>query len=45
MLTGKNAGIVLIQESKSDNRYIGRIKKLASKYNIKLFVMNAKFVF
>lgn len=42
MMTGKKAGIVLIQETKADNRYIGRIKKLAKKYNIHLFIINKK---
>ncbi len=42
MITGKKAGIVLIQETKADNRYISRIKKLAKKYNIHLFIINKK---
>jgi len=40
MMTGKRPGIVLIQETKADNRYIGRIKPLAKKYGIYLFVIN-----
>jgi len=40
MITGKKAGIVLIQETKADNRYIGRIKPLVKKYNITLFIIN-----
>jgi len=40
MKTGKRPGIVLIQESRADNRYIGRIKPLARKYGIYLFVIN-----
>ena len=43
MITGKKAGIVLIQETKSDNRYIGRIKKLAQRHNISLFIINKDF--
>ena len=42
MMTGKKAGIVLIQETKADNRYIGRIKKLAQKYHISIFIINKK---
>lgn len=42
METGKKPGIVLIQETRSDNAYIGRIKKLAKKYGIVIFVMNRK---
>ena len=42
MMTGKKAGLVLIQESKRDNRYIGRLKKLCKKYGIKLFIINKK---
>ena len=42
MMTGKKAGMVLIQETKADNRYIGRIKPLARKYNISIFVINKK---
>ena len=42
MMTGKKPGIVLIQETRSDNRYIGRIKKLARKYGIAIFVMNKR---
>lgn len=40
MMTGKRPGIVLIQETKADNRYIGRIKPLARRYGIYLFVIN-----
>jgi len=40
MMTGKKAGIVLIQETKADNKYIGRILKLAEKYNIHVFIIN-----
>ena len=43
MMTGKKPGIVLIQETKSDNRYIGRIKKLAKDYGISIFIINKKF--
>ena len=43
MMTGKKAGLLLIQENKSDNRYIGRIKKLCKKYAITLFIINKKF--
>lgn len=42
-MTGKKPGIVLIQETKSDNRYIGRIKKLAKDYGISIFIINKKF--
>ncbi|ADV47053.1 hypothetical protein [Nitratifractor salsuginis] len=40
MMTGKRPGIVLIQETRADNRYIGRIKKLARRYGIYLFIIN-----
>ena len=42
-MTGKKPGIVLIQETKRDNRYIGRIKKLAKDYGISIFIINKKF--
>jgi hypothetical protein len=42
MKTGKRPGIVLIQETRTDNRYIGRIKPLAKRYGIYLFVINPK---
>ncbi len=40
MMTGRKPGIVLIQETKYDNAYIGRIKKLAVKYEIVIFTIN-----
>ena len=40
LMTDRKAGIVLIQETKRDNRYIGRIKKLAKALGITLFVIN-----
>lgn len=40
MMTGKRPGIVLIQETKADNHYVGRIKPLARRYGIYLFVIN-----
>ncbi|WP_281952018.1 hypothetical protein [Nitrosophilus kaiyonis] len=43
MMTGKKPGIVLIQETRRDNRYIGKIKRLAKKYGIAVFVINKKF--
>lgn len=43
MVTNTKAGLVLIQENKSDNRYIGRVKKLCKRYGIKLFIINKKF--
>ena len=43
MMSDKKAGLVLIQENRSDNRYISRLKKLCKKYNSKLFVINKKF--
>ncbi|BCD59608.1 hypothetical protein NitYY0814_C0359 [Nitratiruptor sp. YY08-14] len=43
MMTGKKPGIVLIQETRRDNRYIGKIKRLAKKYGIAVFVINRKF--
>ena len=42
-MTGKKPGIVLIQETKRDNMYIGRIKKLAKDYGISIFIINKKF--
>ncbi len=42
MMTGREPGIVLIQETKRDNAYIGRIKKLAKKYGISIFVINKR---
>ena len=42
METGKKPGIVLIQETRRDNAYIGRIKKLARKYGIAVFIINKK---
>ena len=43
MITGKKAGLLLIQENKSDNRYIGRLKKLCKKHDVTLFIINKKF--
>jgi len=43
LMTNKKPSIVLIQETKQDNRYIGRIKKLAKRYNITLFIINRYF--
>ena len=40
MMTGKRPGIVLIRETRRDDRYIGRIKPLAEKYGIYLFVID-----
>ena len=40
MRTGRKPGIVLIKETRRDDRYIGRIKPLAKKYGISLFVMD-----
>ena len=42
METGKKPGIVLIQETRRDNAYIGRIKKLARKYGIAVYIINKK---
>jgi len=42
MITGKRPGIVLIQETRADNRYISRIKRLAARYHIYLFIINTK---
>lgn len=43
IMTGKKPGILLIQTSKKDNKYIGRIKRIAKKYDIVLFVINTDF--
>ncbi|WP_201353845.1 hypothetical protein [Hydrogenimonas urashimensis] len=40
MMTGKRPGIVLISETPKDDRYIGRIKALAKRYGIYLFVID-----
>ena len=40
MRTGRKPGIVLIRETGRDDRYIGRVKPLAKKYGIKLFVID-----
>ena len=38
-MTGKNAGIVLIVEKKSDYKYYNKIKPLCERYNITLWSM------
>jgi len=43
LMTGKKPAIVIIQEVRKDNHYIGRLKILCKKYNITLFVINKKF--
>jgi len=40
MMTGKRPGMVLIREKPVDDRYIGRIKPLARRYGIYLFVID-----
>ena len=40
MMTDRRPGIVLIRETRRDDRYIGRIKQLAKKYGICLFVID-----
>jgi cation transport regulator ChaB len=43
LMTGKKPAIVVIQETKKDNHFIGRLKVLCKKYHITLFVINKKF--
>jgi hypothetical protein len=43
LMTGKRPGIVLIRETRKDDRYIGRVKRLAARYGIYLFVIDTAF--
>ena len=42
MISGKRPGIVLIRETRRDDRYIERIKPLAKKYGIYVFVIDER---
>jgi len=42
-MSGKKRCIVLIQSSKADNRYIGRLKPFCKDKGIKLYIINKKF--
>ena len=43
LMTGKKPAIVVIQEKRKDNHYIGILKRLCIKYSITLFVINKKY--
>ncbi len=40
LVTNKKPGILLIREKKKDDSGIGKVKKLADKYNIQLYIVN-----